>query len=123
MSGLESLAGTQLKGVGVKKMGRGANEFEFSVRQLFPAVIGEFLDQAILAGHDFWKVEGHSIGSDAPGFRVGCAMHDLSSKQQGFGWHATTKNTKAANFLSAFDHHRAKACSRSCASGRIAAAA
>src|SRR5262245_28184515 len=123
MSSLKSLAGAQLEGISVKKVCGGANEFEFSGGELFSAVIGEFLNQAILASHDFWKVKSNTIGNDAPGFGMTRKVHDFSGEQKGLGRHATTKDAEPGDFLGAFDDDGAKARSGCGASGGITSAA
>ena len=83
----------------------GADECETAVRKLLMAVIGETLDQKVLARHHFGEVEAHFAGLDAKNLRVPGEVMNFGSVKQRFGGHAAAQDAKAADLLASLDDH------------------
>jgi len=89
--------------------GEGTDELKLAAVQLLRAVVGEFLDQAVLPCHHGAPVERHVAGLHSPQATVLCEVPHLGGIEQCLRGHATAQDTKAADFFATFNDDSTKA--------------
>src|SRR5438552_7127358 len=100
MNGSEAFARMhlQLERMRVRKSCLRPEEFELPAGKLLLAIIREFLDQRIFAGHDLGKIEAESAFVNSPNFGLAGLVHYFSGVQESLCWHTPSQNAKAADF-------------------------
>ncbi len=102
---------------------RARRNLNLPASELLAAVVGEVLDEGVLAGHHLGEVEADIVGADAPRFWVAGQVQDLGGVEEGFGGHAAAQDAKPADFLAALNDDGFQALGHGGPRGRIPAAA
>ena len=92
----------------IKKTRVGADELEFAASQLFAAIIRKFLDERVLARHDFREIEATLFNTNAPLLRLLGEVQYFGGIKQRLRGHAAAQDAQPAYFRAAFDHDRRK---------------
>src|SRR5689334_23313933 len=109
--------------VSVGKARVGADEFESAAAQLLSPMIGEFLDETVLARHDRAPVKLDFARLHSPDAAVLGEMADFGGVEQRLGRHATAQDAESAHLFAAFNDGGFQSCVRGRARRRITAAA
>ena len=104
--GGERFTRAERDGVRVVEPGGRPHEFEFAVRELLDAVMGEVLNHRVFSRHDPREIEVDLRNADAPGPRVSREMDDIRRVEQRLGRHAAAQDAKPADLFTAFDDGR-----------------
>ena len=116
-------ATTQFHRVWIKKLGVGANKFEFATGELLPAIIRKILDERVLARHHLRKIEAYVFGADAPWPGVAGQVHDFGGVKQRLRGHTPAQDAQPANIFPALNDNRFQTCARRCPRRCVAGAA
>jgi hypothetical protein len=92
--------------VRIQKAGFRADEFEFAMVQLLPAICGEILDLCILVRHYFREIKIYFFSFEPPRLGALGQMFHFRRIQHRLRRHATAQNAQAADFASALNHRR-----------------